>query len=225
MGLQRPYRAVDGRAAIAGESTAGADAPRAKHAYAATAREWLGNPLVVAVVGTFLAAWVVPQLTRQWQDHQKALEIQSALVASMSQASSDAVISSRLRASHGPTVAEQKALDRSTRDWAVQSSIIASKLRAYFPTSDLGDRWSSYSDAVTDYLQLYASVDRYRPLVVEQIRALGLPRTSPAVSWDVLKSKNEGADFLQAYTLLSFALLDRRDQLVRDVLRAHPAGY
>ena len=172
-----------------------------------------------------LAAWVIPQLTRQWQDHQKALEIQSGLVASMSQWTSDAIISSRLRASRAPTAASQKDLDASTHTWAVQSAIIASKLRAYFPESDVGDRWSRYADGVTDYLQLYARVDPYRSLVVAQIRALGLTGTSPAVQWDVLERTNTGADFVRSYTLLSFALLDRRDQLVRDVLRAHPNGY
>jgi hypothetical protein len=172
-----------------------------------------------------LAAWVVPQLTRQWQDHQKALEIQSGLVGSMSQWSSDAIISSRLRASRAPTATSQKELDASTHTWAVQSSIIASRLRAYFPDSDVGDRWSRYADGVTDYLQLVARVDPYRSLVVEQIRALGLSRTSPPVDWGVLERTNTGGDFVRSYTLLSFALLDRRDTLVREVLRAHPNGY
>lgn len=201
------------------------EAPQARRARAAAVREWLGNPLLVAVVSTVLAALVIPQLTRQWQDHQKALEIQTGLVGSMSQTASDAVISARLLASRGPTSAAQGALERSTRSWSVQSSVIASKLRAYFPGTDIGDRWSAYADGVTDYLQLYASVDRYRPLVVAQIRALGLPRTSPPVRWDVLTARNSGPAFVQSYTLLGFALLDRRDQLVRDVLAAHPNGY
>ncbi|HEY6016136.1 MAG TPA: hypothetical protein VIU16_05060 [Gaiellaceae bacterium] len=204
---------------------AGVEAPQARRAWAAALREWLGNPLIVAVVTILLGSVVVPHLTRGWQDHQKALEIQSGLVGSMSQTASDAVISARLLASHGPTSAAQGALERSTRSWAVESSVIASKLRAYFPGSELGDRWSAYADGVTDYLQLYASVDRYRPLVVAQIRALGLPATNPRVDWGVLTARNSGPAFVQSYTLLGFALLDRRDELVRDVLAAHPAGY
>ena len=56
---------------------------------------WLANPLLVTVVAALLGSWLLPQVTRKWQDHQKALEIQTGLVSEMSESASNAVATSR----------------------------------------------------------------------------------------------------------------------------------
>ena len=61
-----------GRADSRSAGAAGSEGARGR-----ALREWLGNPLIVAVVSTLLVSLVIPQLTRHWQDHQKALEIQT----------------------------------------------------------------------------------------------------------------------------------------------------
>jgi hypothetical protein len=192
-------------------------------------RQWLGNPLVVTVVSAVLVSLVIPQLTRQWQDHQKALEIQTGLVGSMSESSSDAVISGRMLASRlpqGGPAATQRLYNDAVRSWSIQGSVIRAKLEAYFPGTGLGDAWAAYANALGNYLQLSASRDRYRPQLVAAIRVYApLPRTRPPVDWRVLATQDAGDRFQQSYTLLGFALLDRRDALVRAVLDEHPASF
>jgi hypothetical protein len=190
-------------------------------------REWLGNPLVVAVVSTVLVSWAIPQLTRDWQDHQKALEIQTGLVGTMSESVSDAVISGRMIASRlYPAGGAQPAYNAAVRSWSVQSSVTAAKLEAYFPTTGLGEDWRRYADVVADYLLLTGAVDGYRATVVAQVRLYpDLPRTRPPIAWKTLASSNAGAAFQQSFVLLGFALLERRDALVKRVLAASPSGF
>jgi hypothetical protein len=190
-------------------------------------REWLGNPLVVTIVSTVLVTLVVPQLTRQWQDHQKALEIQTALVSSMSESVSDAVISGRMITSGlFPAGDAQRVYNTAIRSWSVDSSVASAKLEAYFPRTGLGEDWRRYGDVVGDYLLLTGAVDGYRPTVVAQIHDYGaLPRTRPPIRWSTLAARNSGAAFQQSYVLLGFALLERRDALVQRVLGEHPTGF
>ena len=190
-------------------------------------REWLGNPLVVAVVSTVLVSWAIPQLTRDWQDHQKALEIQTGLVGTMSESVSDAVISGRMIASRlYPAGGAQPAYNAAVRSWAVQSSVTAAKLEAYFPDSGLGEDWRRYGDVVGDYLLLSGAVDGYRPTVVAQIQHYpDLPRPQSPIRWTTLATRNSGALFQQSFVEVGFALLERRDALVKRVLAAHPSGF
>ena len=58
-------------------------------------RSWLASPLLVAVVAALLGSLLIPSITRKWQNHQKALEIQTGLVSDMSQSVSSAVANSR----------------------------------------------------------------------------------------------------------------------------------
>ncbi len=201
--------------------------PEARAARGRALRDWLGNPLIVAVVTTALASLVVPQLTRQWQDHQKALEIQTGLVSSMSKSVSDAVVSGRMIASGVfPAGGSQLAYNVAVRSWSIESSVAGAKLEAYFPGTGVGDDWRSYGDAVTNYLLLTGKVDGYRPSVVASLRAYGeLPGTRPPIDWRALEARNAGAAFQQSYVLLGFALLDRRDTLVKRVLAEHPSGF
>jgi hypothetical protein len=45
------------------------------------------------------------------------------------------------------------------------------------------------------------------------------------ISWRTLAARNSGAAFQQSHVLLGFALLERRDQLVKRVLAESPSGF
>jgi hypothetical protein len=225
--LRRPYEEWARRSTIASDPIAAVPVADVRGARSRALREWLGNPLVVTIVSTVLVTFIVPQLTRQWQDHQKALEIQTALVSSMSESVSDAVISGRMIASGlFPSGGSQRVYNTAIRSWSVDSSVAAAKLEAYFPRSGLGEDWRRYGDVIGDYLLLTGSVDDYRPAVVAQIHDYAaLPRTRPPIDWRTLAARNSGAEFQQSFVLLGFALLERRDTLVQRVLAEHPSGF
>jgi hypothetical protein len=181
----------------------------------------MGNPLVVAVVSTLLVSLAIPQLTRQWQDHQRALELQTSLVSSMSSSASDAVISARMLAGGLYSGGEwQRRYNAALRSWSTDSSVVKAKLEGYFPGTGIGGDWRSYGFAVTGYLQVAA------PVAGADARIDSLRRLVPAagIDWRAL-SRRSNPGFQEAYAVLGFALLDRLDTLVHDVLSEHPSGY
>jgi hypothetical protein len=145
----------------------------------------------------------------------------------MSESVSDAVISGRMIASGlFPSGGAQRAYNAAIRGWSIRSSVTAAKLEAYFPDTGLGDDWRRYGNVVGDYLLLTGAVDGYRPTVVDQIRRYAvLPPPQTPIRWDVLAARNTGAGFQESFVALGFALLERRDELVKRVLDASPSGF
>jgi hypothetical protein len=211
---------------IASEEAAGAEAPREREAWSAHVRAWLGNPLVVACASAVLIYWIIPQVTRQWQDHAQVLDIQTGLVSEMSESSSDTIMTSRIIGARLSGESTQEAFNSTVRNWAVKSAVIGSKLEAYFPHSDIGKEWREYSNVVSNYIQLAATANASRPGRVELIRRYrSLPRVSPPIRWHVLATQAAGQAFQDNYELLARVLLARRDELVQRVLAAHPSGF
>jgi hypothetical protein len=57
----------------------------------------LSHPLTLVLVAGGISALIVPMLTQRWQDHQRQLDVQTALVSQMTQAATEFVVASRLR--------------------------------------------------------------------------------------------------------------------------------
>jgi hypothetical protein len=196
---------------------------------------WLANPLLVTIVAALLGSWLLPQITRKWQDHQKALEIQTGLVSEMSESVSTAVATSRfiaaglVRESSSDPRAEQKAWIDGYREWTTRSASVGAKLRAYFGPV-IGAEWQSFGYIVTDFILLssepkpgsgredqVAEIFRYRSLLAD----VHLTRDQ----WRLLAETREGPPFQAAYAEVGRALLARRDELVAHVLDSGVSGF
>ena len=63
--------------------TSGADAPRSdcrRFAWMDGLLSLLGQPMLLLIVGAAVSGWLIPEVTRRWQDQRKAAEIKSDLV-------------------------------------------------------------------------------------------------------------------------------------------------
>jgi hypothetical protein len=195
----------------------------------------LSSPLLVTVVAALLGSWLLPQLTRQWQDHQKALEIQTDLVGQMSASVSSAVANARFvaaglvaQASTGPR-AEQSAWNDAYRQWTTTSASIGARLQAYFGAG-IGSDWQSFSNVVTDYILLSATPKRNGGRVDQAAEIFRYANTlpGPALSrsqWLTLARTRSGPAFQNAYAQLGRGLLARSDELVRHVLGTGVSGF
>jgi hypothetical protein len=189
----------------------------------------------VTVVAALLGSWLLPQITRKWQDHQKALEIQTGLVSEMSQSVSSAVANSRFIAagliarSSGDPRTEQRAWNNLYRDWTTSGASIGARLQAYFGPG-LSSDWQSFTYAVTDFVGLSATpkpgagrqaqveeIYQYR----DRLRDVHLTRAQ----WILLAKKRQGAPFQNAYAELGRGLLARQDEIVQEVLNSHVSGF
>jgi len=190
-------------------------------------RSWLSSPLLVAVVAALLGSLLIPSITRKWQNHQKALEIQTGLVSDMSQSVSSAVANSRfIAAGLVARPSSQQAWNDLYRDWTTSGASIGARIRAYFGPTVAND-WQAYTYALTDYVGLSVpSSDRRSQ--VEEIYAYrnhlrGVKLTQP--QWLTLARNPGSGDFQTAYAQLGRALLARQDELVQQVLSSHVSGF
>ena len=129
---------------------------------------------MIAVFIALLVNLLIPQFTRKWQDHQKALEIKTGLVSDMGESISNAIMSGRFiaaglvsRSSSDPR-ADQRAFNDGYRAWTTSNASIGAKIQAYFG-NDLGSQWRSFANVVTDYFQLSATPGSGRAGQVQEI--------------------------------------------------------
>ena len=188
----------------------------------------------MTVVAALLVNWLIPQVTRKWQDHQKALEIKTGLVSEMSESVSGAVMTGRFLASgligksSADPRAEQRTWNEGFRSWTTKSASIGARLEAYISSDDTGSEWRSFSNVVTDFFQLSANVNESRVSQVREI--LGYPRLPKDLQlsrkdWIALASSNTGKVFDRVYAELGRGILERRDELVERVLDSRVSGF
>ena len=89
--------------------------------------EWLAHPLVLLVVGALTSSVLVPFITSRWQNHQKELELKTALVERVNQ-STTAFLMSIQFAEMGARSQTQEDFDRAYRDWEMARAVIGSNL-------------------------------------------------------------------------------------------------
>ncbi len=216
----------------------GVDVPARKtsaHARPSRLRELshgLAHPFVIAVVIAVLVNLLIPQFTRKWQDHQKALEIKTGLVSDMGESISNTVMNGRFiaaglvsRSSSDPR-ADQRAFNDGYRAWSTSSASIAAKIEAYFG-NELGTQWRKFANVVTDYFQLSATPGAGRAEQVQEILIYpDLPSFVRLTAADrrALVKSNSSATFQNAYGQLGRALLVRGDELVQGVLDSGVSG-
>src|SRR5262245_42062596 len=103
--------------------------PRLAHAV----RRWIPKSLLLAVVGIGLSSWLIPAITRQWDDRQKVGDLKAALVTDMATATGRAVLDAQafvLAPAGGRPPAAATAA--SANEWSVAALEIRARLDAYF---------------------------------------------------------------------------------------------
>jgi hypothetical protein len=138
---------------LSGPPAAG-DEPSEGEASAAPARSrrWLRVPkaVLVTVLGLALSAWLIPAMTRQWDDRQKEHELKAAVVGDMASATAQALVGGEAIWS-GQHVSGQAAEQVKNR-WALASLELEARLRTYFPASVVTG-WDIYSWAVDRFIR------------------------------------------------------------------------
>jgi hypothetical protein len=188
-------------------------------------REWLSHPLLLLLIGALISSILVPSLTRQWQNHEKELEMKSGLVEDMNNSVTDFVMAVQF-AEVGATSQSQADYDKAYRDWEIKRGQLASKIRVYFPASRIADEWSRYSRAVTDFYVLSG--------IREESRRAGLvSRLANYFGQGDLQALAAGPPddrrssqyqrYVQAWEILKDRILSKKDEFINDILRSSSA--
>jgi hypothetical protein len=115
----------------------------------------LGHPLLILLVGALISALVVPMLTRRWQDHQRALDVQTTLVSDMTESAERFAQAIRVdqpflqTPTTQPTFREAlKDLNAAERAWSVRWAVIESRLGAYYRGTRIPSDWGRLAGAL-----------------------------------------------------------------------------
>lgn len=195
----------------------------------------LSHPLLLLVVGALISKYLIPSLTRRWQDHQKKLELKSDLLNRIGESVTGIVIAiqfAECMAGHQT----KEDLDHAYRDWEIKRAGIGSSLRAYYPESKIGPDWDSYSDLVTDFYGLTEIQDeKNRKAHLREIRHW-LTGSSDEIDWEVLSRKKvflqslhlrpeEHREYLSNWFRLKQAILRQKDEIVQRILTSRISAF
>ena len=168
--------------------------------------ELLKHPLIILFAGALISGLLIPAITRQWQNHQKALEIKTQLVSELSKTIMEIIIATQF--AHLRAVSQQQAdFDKAYREWEIQSSVIGTKLQAYFPDTTIPEEWTDFSEIVTYFYALEGVHENQRSasgLTIAEKLGLSMgPEYRHSQDWVKLKN----------------GLLNRKSELIQRVLR------
>ena len=204
--------------------------------------------LVVTVLGIALSAWLIPAFTRQWDDRQKARELQASIVTEMNRASAQVLTDGQsVLYQRFPLTLSTRPLPPTVKDWFVSSLQLEARLSAYFPQPVVG-AWLEYTNLVSAAVMLvYHRFDRALPTGNDNSSVATLPRPTgaldkPKVNDSLLaisemwRAENNYRPGKAANLDAAFALGDRYRTVERDllalehevtarVLATHPSGY
>lgn len=126
-----------------------ANAPPGAAAKRSRFRLHVPKGVLVTVVGFVLSAWLVPAVTRQWDDRQKEHELKAGVVADMASVSARALLGGEaVWSGQQPTARERKQFENG---WELSTLGLEARLRAYFPRSVVTD-WEVYAWAVDRFI-------------------------------------------------------------------------
>jgi hypothetical protein len=209
--------------------------------------------LALTVAGTLLTAWLIPALTRQWQDQQRAQELRAAIVTRIGRDTTDALVLSSfiangrfeaVRDPKRPFRVPMKLFNDLDLRWERNRREIGAQLEAYFSDTDIVNEWRAYAQLTRDTYWLIterefnraSTVTRLRGRLEEKhrckIESLREPfptetrrRTRPpSFSRGSACRPSELRSQRSNYFFVATALLEAKSTLTEEILHSDPDG-
>jgi hypothetical protein len=125
------------------------DGPPAASAERSRFRLHVPRAVLVTVLGFALSAWLVPAITRQWDDRQKEHELKAGVVADMASVSARALLGGEaVWLGQQPTARERRQFEQA---WELSRLGLEARLRSYFARSVVTG-WEVYAWAIDRFI-------------------------------------------------------------------------
>lgn len=181
--------------------------------------QWLSHPLLLLIVGAIISSYLIPALTRRWQDHQKELELKTTLVGEISESVMRMIVISQFAAVGGLSFT-QDDFDQAYLKWSVDSSVIGSKLWAYFPKTNIPTDWETYTNLVSEFYALTGVSDvGMREERLNRIRRQYFSGSQTSIDWNSLIDGNRGK-FGENWLKMKDEILSRKGLLLQEIREA-----
>ena len=183
---------------------------------------FLGHPLVVVLIGGFIAAIVGQRLAVSWESKRSALEQKHLLISDIAEELAKLLSSANLAEIQRDTSDPDKIrgeLIEPIQKWTIFCEVIGTKLSAYFPNTRLSDDLKQIHEAAYTFAHLagvFNTLER-KEHVDRLVELLDLRESRHAINFDLLsdrKSVTPGGDLE-----ISFSISWRMTRLVIDELR------
>jgi hypothetical protein len=133
-------------------------------------KDLFSSQLFLLIVGAIISSLLIPWFFQIWQNQQTELEIKTNLISKISESVISLVMATQsvlIQNNYQQIDTEDELihlfdnLNEKYRQWEIESAIINSQLKAYFPNSDVSNLWgslklysNSFSENVTDFYRL-----------------------------------------------------------------------
>jgi hypothetical protein len=174
-------------------------------------------PVIVVILTAVVSGYLVPSITKQWQDHERALEIKISLVETINSEVMQILLATQLAQKK---FIEQKDFDNAYRIWEVQRAVIAGKLRAYFERGDVASEFEALANAITEFYALTGTTEpKYRSKRINVLRSyFGDGATDWRQLGDLNLRRTNWYEWEIAWWGVRQACLERKDAIIQYVL-------
>jgi hypothetical protein len=173
------------------------------------------TPIVVAVLGIVVGSWLIPALTRQWDDRQKANEVRASVAYEAASATARALTDAQEASVAGLWKGSSRpSTSPAAKEWAVASLRIQARFQTYFGREAL-ERWQLVSRYVSTTLSL-----AYGDAAGVWAEAIGEIR-SPSLEEQVRRYWDNRLDG----SALAAAILAEQEDVTQSIITMHVRGY
>jgi hypothetical protein len=170
----------------------------------------LKHPVFLLLMTALVSSYLIPKITKRWQDHQKEMELKTSFVSEISESVVSMVTAVQFAELRALSQTSDK-YDDAYRSWEIKRAVISSKIRGYFPNTTIGSDWDTFSDIVTDVYALSGIKDPgFRKQRITRIRDQ-FPNSK--VDWDTLLEIELKDGGFQSFNKFLSAWFDLREQL------------
>jgi hypothetical protein len=134
--------------------------PRTRH-FINIIQKVASNPLLLLGFGALVSGLLIPQITNQWQNYQKEIQLKTDLASQISKAVASIIITSRL-VQNSNFVGHQD-FGNAAKEWEISRATIGSQIQAYFPDVQIKQEWDNLSKAITEFVNLSDNISNDDP--------------------------------------------------------------
>jgi hypothetical protein len=117
----------------------------------------LRHPALLLTAGALISSYLIPSFTRQWQDHQRELELKSELASQITESTTSIILAAHIvHIDRSPS--EDQRAQQTWREWRIRHAVTGSRLRAYFPNSSLAADWNGFGQELNAFYTINSVV-------------------------------------------------------------------
>jgi len=206
--------------------------------------EFFQHPLVLLLAGAIISGVLIPFFTKNWQNHQKSLDIKNDLVTEISKTVTTMMINVQYfledtkKRSDEEKIVEQQKYNDDYKNWTIAIDIITSRLEAYFPTQNITQHWKKYTAIINDVYALSTIDEELKRKdkinkIEEHLNTTKSETMTDQINWNMLKNRENfieedgvlSEEYLDNWWKLKKSILNAKNPIIQDIIKKPIQGF